>query len=219
MKNILKLNNMINKFYAVVIMAALFLNISCSLEDNLSEESIDPNSELVEKFRLKYPEVYSNSTIKELKTETIVLGKSSNETKIATIQEVLQNNEIIGYLTEQDGFMAFSILEKSNEEKIILMSDLSSDSQFSFKFVYDEMYGHEIIQLEENLQGKQSMDNCDVAFTASVAACVLGTVGIAASDGPLPAMDIIAASFYITCNGAAVANYDVCKESKIDNAE
>lgn len=45
------------------------------------------------------------------------------------------------------------------------------------------------------------------------AGCTLGTIGIAASDGPLPLMDAVAAAFYITCNGGCAVDHDNCMDS------
>jgi len=51
---------------------------------------------------------------------------------------------------------------------------------------------------------------CGLSMSLCTAGCVLGTIGIAAADGPLPMMDVVAAAFYVTCNAGCVVDYENC---------
>jgi len=38
----------------------------------------------------------------------------------------------------------------------------------------------------------------------------LGTIGIVATGGPLPLMDVVAVAFYVSCNASCVVDYENC---------
>lgn len=92
--------------------------------------------------------------------------------------------------------MSLSALSQEGNDTFIIVDDLESSSLYAFDMVYSEEFGYDRIKVfkeDDGLRG--DMTACDVAFITNVAACVIGTIDIAASDGPLPFADVLAASF------------------------
>lgn len=113
--------------------------------------------------------------------------------------------------------MFFSSLRREDNDTGIIVDDLESSSTYSFEMVYSEEFGYDIIKVfneDDGLRG--DMTACDVAFIANVAGCVIGTLGIVASDGPLPFADVLASSFYVACNTGAAASYTSCQDGEED---
>lgn len=141
--------------------------------------------------------------------------REATEADLFIAEEVFIKDELIGYLSDYNNTMIFSTLSQEGNDAVIIVDDLESSSIYAFDMVYSEEFGYDMIKVfnEDDAQ-RTDMTACDVAFIANVAACVIGTIGIAASDGPLPFADALAATFYVACNTGATASYTSCREGE-----
>lgn len=87
-------------------------------------------------------------------------------------------------------------------------------SEFDFKLNND--YGYKMIDTSKykanyNLFQKNAI-GCEGDYWISVGICAIGAVAIAASDGPLPFADAVAATFLIGCEHTAFRSLQMCVE-------
>lgn len=125
-----------------------------------------------------------------------------------------ENNEIVGYLLESN---LFNVYTEISSETVFNSIDLETGNFVEFEnkrkgndFVLYDITNDVLIAMENTNHSSNRSGGCQGALIICTAGCTLGTIGIGASDGPLPIMDIVAAAFYISCNAGCVNTYNDC---------
>jgi len=127
---------------------------------------------------------------------------------------LIKQNETIGY--ELSSQLFETRIKVNSDHSIIEVLDLSNNKTTIFER-YLNSVGEFELRPQEDLtiqpySVNSSAANCEAVMVACVSGCFIGTAAIALSDGPLPAMDILAASFYVTCNAGCALDFENCND-------
>jgi hypothetical protein len=130
-------------------------------------------------------------------------------------EEVLNSSgAVIGYIDENEGKYGVSDLRLSNIHRYV---DLINNQEYIFDLNYSDTYATVIpdFELFTNDQVNSMIlsggnNRCMGNFLLCSTVATLASIAIAASDGPLPFMDVLAVSTYISANALCVSNYDLC---------
>lgn len=122
------------------------------------------------------------------------------------ITEIYTNNILSGYLL-QDGSKNTIGFSNITNSKILKYHDFIIAEDYSFDITYSSEYKCNIPNFKKNnlLEDTKSSskifnectNDCQGALITCAAVTVIAAVAIAASDGPLPVMDVLAASTYV----------------------
>lgn len=125
---------------------------------------------------------------------------------------IFREDKIIGY--EMKTVLFETEVRVNNDHSVIEVNSVNDEKTNIFNRVLNENGEYNLEPLNnspvDNYQVKNLSSNCNLILAGCVSACVLGTAAIAASDGPLPLMDALAASFYITCNANCALDHQNC---------
>jgi len=203
MKNQSLKKKKLNQFLTLLLSSVFML--SCSENDNKNIESIDLNSgmnkrtinDLRDKINFYYGYEIDFGVEKYLSNESI-----------NTI-ELIKDGVVVGYLLENNNNYGIGNISISNK---ILYFDILKEVEFPFDLVYNDDFDTVLPSFNDDFFDYEiySDNRCQGNLMLCATGCTLGALGIAASDGPLPFMDVVAASFYISCNAGCALSYDLC---------
>lgn len=176
----------------------MFLSIilfnSCQTEENNPIEQL-VDSEFA-KFKIAFPDLVPKININNIqKTNSKNNDRAKSESNISGVTfPVMENDEVIGrYFGLSDESSAI-YLDFSNYTDYVKVYDVNDPSSFAvINMVYNKNTG-EYEPASQNSFNK-SYFWCDLS-------CTVGALAIAASDGPVPLMDVLAISYQITCMAA-----------------
>lgn len=135
------------------------------------------------------------------------------------VTEIYANNTLSGYLLQDEAknTIGFSIITNS---EILKYHDFITAEDYSFDLTYSIENKCNVPNFEKNSFFKfknsktvnvNSCENdCQGALISCGAVTVLAAVAIAASDGPLPVMDVIAVSTYVAGMANCAYNNKSC---------
>ena len=207
-------------FFTLVILIS-----SCSKENESVdlEAVVETQSLLIQKYLEFDTKKNQDYSFKELNINNDI-SEFGFDQSVTELVEISENQKFIGYLLRNgEKFYQVKYLDESLETFDLI--DMDDKNQYSFERQYSPELDFKVVYPsgyffngEKSNPGHQNaaMDQCDVIFALQVTACVTASLAIAASDGPAPFMDILAASTYITCNAAAAAAHTKCKEDQAD---
>ncbi|WP_321348721.1 hypothetical protein [uncultured Draconibacterium sp.] len=176
------------RFFIVVISFAIF--ISCDKDGAGVVENnkfYDSNLTL---FKSNFLVEYEGIDYSNIQDVNSVLTKSSSDSNYEAITfPVMYDGKIVGrYIGLKDQTSAIYI-DMSDYTKTITVYNVINPEQYEVVgMVYDSFDDTYIPNTLKSASG----------FWCGVA-CGLGTVAIAASDGPVPVMDVLAASYAVAC--------------------
>lgn len=184
-------------------------------ENNATEinaKNIVGNFELIKEFPNYYQKIDSSSCQRILIKPNKDYNLDDFEVFIYTAKD---NDRIVGYFIDSDLFAVYAEIISETRFNI---TDLRNDNYVEFK---NERRGKDFALYDitnDILISQKYMDNpdhqrgssCQGSLNLCTAGCALSTIAIGLSDGPLPIADIVAASWFITCNLGCANTYNDC---------
>lgn len=189
--------------FATVILGT-FVITSCSNEEETVEKSIS-NSNRRENINL-------DLIIKEYYRADYNFGSEtySEEYDIA-VTEILISGHIVGYVTKNSSSLGLTDIRIFESDKKLKFLDIVEEKNYTFDLVYDEEFDALIPDFDGSFDYTPYADNrCKGQLILCTGLCTLSAAAIAASDGPLPFMDAVAATYWVGCQGKCVVDYDLC---------
>jgi hypothetical protein len=185
-----KINFNISKFlFPTLIVLVMF--IGCNSDSAVNDTKL--SADVVQKLKQDFVTF-------ELKNSKYL----SQQNKYIT--EIYTNNILSGYLL-QDGSKNTIGFSNITNSKILKYHDFIIAEDYSFDITYSSEYKCNIPNFKKNnlLEDTKSSskifnectNDCQGALITCAAVTVIAAVSIAASDGPLPFMDVLAASAYV----------------------
>lgn len=185
-----KINFKISKFL-IPTLILLVMFISCNSDSALDDAKL--TASVVQKLKQDFVTF-------ELKNSKYL----SQQNKYIT--EIYTNNILSGYLL-QDGSKNTIGFSNITNSKILKYHDFIIAEDYSFDITYSSEYNCNIPNFKNNnlLSDTNSTskilnpctNDCQGALITCAAVTVIAAVAIAASDGPLPMMDVLEASTYV----------------------
>ena len=174
-------------FFKIALCVLLIANFSCDKETSEAEfnEQLSPS---MAAFKANFPNEFA-----QLDLDRSQVIKDANNALLATSSPVISNNQVRGRLFQYaDG--------------ITLYYDLSRYSEFVTTFdVFDKSSQTYAMKFDAKSQSYQPDFTTAGSFWCK-AACTLGAMAIAASDGPAPLMDALAITYGAACLADCVIN-------------
>lgn len=188
---LLILDNMNTKKFKYLIILILFSSVSllnsCDKGyDEVKDEAIDNELEI---FKKNFPCEFENIGIEYVQREITNKSGGDNLSKSGISFPIIDDGKVIGRYLGLSDQSAATYIDFTDYENQVTVYDVLDPSKFQiFKMIYNPEKGlYEPIILKST-----------TGFWCG-AACALGTIAIAASDGPSPLMDILAVSFSVAC--------------------
>ncbi|WGK64415.1 hypothetical protein [Croceiramulus getboli] len=173
----------ITKTSVTFILIIMTLCTSCSKEEVLNLSTYSTT-----KFEKNFPVESSLARydhLQEYSSESI--GKSSPDFKGVTFP-IVQDNQVIGrYIGLESELSAIYIDFSDYTNKILVINVLEPETHIYLDMILDPVSGNYVPVLPT-----------EKGFWCS-AACAIGAIAIASSDGPAPIMDALAISYSIAC--------------------
>jgi|GEM_PF-2413869 len=132
-----------------------------------------------------------------------------------TLTEIVIKEEVVGYTIEDGISLQLGDIRFIESNKKLNLLDVSTSKMYIFDMVYSDEYGFSVPIFNDDYDYYYETEwGCGLSMSLCTTGCALGTIDIAASDGPLPLMDVVAAAFYIACNADCAVDYENCKAKK-----
>lgn len=200
------------KFITVILLIFLICSCNSDNEDKNFDSQEVSSDNISPLARITF-----DNDVKEVFKQDISYGEIRSlrfESNDYFFTEVLNSNGIvIGYVDENEGKYGVSDISSSYIHRYV---DLKNQKEYIFDLNHSHTYNIIIpdFELFTNNQVNDmvtSGDNrCMGNFMLCTATASLAAIAIAASDGPLPFMDALAVTTFITANALCVSNYDLC---------
>ena len=162
-------------------------------------------------LKTKLPSVYDNIILSSKTTRNYENYEQGIAVEAITYT-VENNNNIKGYLVIVDGDYSYTAVGNDKFDYI----NLIDDSKLTFERINDNN-GYNGVDFGQNELKGASLTNQDTPCSSTRAACITGctvvAVLMAASDGPLPAMDAVAVATWGICAKQCYAAEDVCEKA------
>src|SRR5690606_9582479 len=125
--------------------------------------------------------------------------------------EILIGNQIVGYITQNSEISGLADIRVFESEKKLKFSDITNQKNYNFNLAFNDDFNTLVPDFEDSINYATFADpRCQGNLILCTGVYALASIGIAASDGPLPFMDALAASTFITCNAHCASTYDLC---------
>lgn len=172
---------------SLTFMLAMMLMMNCNINEN---EEIQ-NKEFL-KFKKNFPELSSKISYENIQQNNVdkrYISKSTQNIDAVTFP-IMNNNKVIGrYLGDKSGNNAIYIDFNDFKNKIVIY-DVNDPTKFQvLNMLYDE---------SSNSYKPDLKYQAKASFWCK-AACTVGAIAIASSDGPAPLMDILAYTYAVAC--------------------
>lgn len=205
------MKNLCMKFSTVILLIFLVCSCNSDNEDNNFDSQEASSDNISPLARVTFDDV--NDVFKQ----NISYGEVKSvrfEFSDYFFTEVLNSNGIvIGYVDENEGKYGVSDISSSYIHRYV---DLKNQKEYIFDLNHSQTYNTIVPDFElftnnqVNVMVTSGDNRCMGNFMLCSATASLAAIAIAASDGPLPFMDALAVSTFITANGLCVSNYDLC---------
>lgn len=171
---------------------SLSLFVGCNKEIDEAVET-NPFEDRLTIFKKNFPCEYNNINFDYLQESKST--KSSDNTANFIIFPVMEDGKVVGrYLGFTDQSYAIYIDMSDYTNSVIVYDVINPSLHETVSMIYDSEKG---IYIPVSLKSASG-------FWCGLA-CGIGTVAIAASDGPIPVMDALAATYAVACLASCLA--------------
>ncbi len=187
----------LKNYISILVILLTVINVNAQKNDDLFTQggtiiidTTNPRNSTIptlDDFRTNFPTLYKN-----LDTRFIQNAKGDRVTSLSELSRIVyftlpavKKGEVVGRLFSHNGNVQY--LDLKNYKKVIDVSIVSGGGLSTFSAVTK-------LDTRKNVYtvNVQNRGWCEVS-------CAIGTIAIAASDGPSPLMDILAVAYAVSC--------------------
>jgi hypothetical protein len=131
------------------------------------------------------------------------------------VVEILSNSKLSGVLVVDKDMNAKGFGNLKNDN-FLEYYDVNLNKNYIFDMEFSSEHNLVLPNFNENEninlypRNNSCQNSCQGGLILCTATCTLAALAVAASDGPLPFMDVVAAAGWTTCNGTCAYSHQSC---------